>query len=81
MQVPSVVRLSVAPLKISSLVKDVVSLVSVGTIWRPSASVNEFEGSVVVQSKEPGPKPPSCTSWDQTSGLIVWKSSSRMRQY
>lgn len=81
MQEPSAVRFTVKPWEICSLEMGVDWLVSVGTMWRPSASTKEFSGDVVVQSKEPVPYPSTWTSWFQILGSRVLKSSSRIRQY
>lgn len=80
-QLPSAVRFTVKPLEICWLLMGVDSLVSVGTMWRPSASTKEFLESVVVQSKEPVPYPSTWTSWFHTFGSRVLKVSSRIRQY
>lgn len=54
---PSLERFNVYPSTSCALLIEVVSVVSVGTMWRPSSSTNTFLSSVVVQSKEPVPNP------------------------
>lgn len=80
--IPDEVKFNVKPLSNWSEDRLVTSVVIVGTICRPEASVYAFLVSLVVQSKEPTPKPPTCCSKFHELVLIPFeKSSSNTIQY